>query len=32
MIDPRKAIIDERLKEVANIIAVSSGKGGVGKT
>ena len=32
MIDPRKAIIDERLKEVANIIAVSSGKGGVGKS
>lgn len=32
MIDPRKALIDKRLKEVANIIAVSGGKGGVGKS
>lgn len=32
MIDPRKAVINERLKEVASIIAVSSGKGGVGKS
>jgi len=32
MIDPRKTIINERLKEIANIIAVSSGKGGVGKS
>ncbi|MEM2889163.1 MAG: P-loop NTPase [Candidatus Bathyarchaeia archaeon] len=32
MIDPRTAIIDERLKNVRNVIAVSSGKGGVGKT
>ncbi len=32
MIDPRTAIIQERLKDVKNIIAVSSGKGGVGKS
>lgn len=32
MVDPRVSIIDERLKPVHNVIAVSSGKGGVGKS
>ena len=32
MVDPRTSIIDERLKQVNRIIAVSSGKGGVGKS
>ncbi len=32
MADPRISIIDRRLKAVSNIIAVSSGKGGVGKS
>ncbi|RLG95235.1 ATP-binding protein [Candidatus Bathyarchaeota archaeon] len=32
MSDPRLSIIDERLKDVDDIIAVSSGKGGVGKS
>lgn len=32
MLDPRLGVIDERLKPVKNIIAVSSGKGGVGKS
>jgi len=32
LVDPRTAIIDERTKGIARIIAVSSGKGGVGKS
>jgi ATP-binding protein involved in chromosome partitioning len=32
MSDPRVSVIDERLKRVKRIIAVSSGKGGVGKS
>ena len=32
MVDPRIGIIDERMKGVSNIVAVSSGKGGVGKS
>ncbi len=32
MADPRVSIIDERLKRIGRIIAVSSGKGGVGKS
>ena len=32
MIDPRLVIVDERMKNVKRIIAVSSGKGGVGKS
>ncbi|MCD6445355.1 P-loop NTPase [Candidatus Bathyarchaeota archaeon] len=32
MVDPRITIIDERIKNVKNVIAVSSGKGGVGKS
>lgn len=32
MIDPRSSIIDTRLKSIKRIIAVSSGKGGVGKS
>ena len=32
MVDPRTSVIDERLKRIGRIIAVSSGKGGVGKS
>jgi ATP-binding protein involved in chromosome partitioning len=32
MVDPRTSIINERLKSVRRVIAVSSGKGGVGKS
>ena len=32
MVDPRTSIISERLKQIQRIIAVSSGKGGVGKS
>jgi ATP-binding protein involved in chromosome partitioning len=32
MTDPRLSIVNERLKNIHNVIAVSSGKGGVGKS
>lgn len=32
MIDPRTSVIEERLSKIGRIIAVSSGKGGVGKS
>lgn len=32
MIDPRTSVIDDRLAKIKRIIAVSSGKGGVGKS
>jgi ATP-binding protein involved in chromosome partitioning len=32
MADPRIGIVDERTKGISNIVAVSSGKGGVGKS
>ena len=32
MVDPRTSVINQRLKRIGRIIAVSSGKGGVGKS
>ncbi|MFZ1039199.1 MAG: P-loop NTPase, partial [Candidatus Bathyarchaeia archaeon] len=32
MVDPRVSIIDERMRDIRKVIAVSSGKGGVGKS
>lgn len=32
MVDPRTSVIEERMKDVKKIIAISSGKGGVGKS
>jgi len=32
MVDPRTSIIEDRLRDIERIIAVSSGKGGVGKS
>jgi len=32
MVDPRISVIDDRMRKVGRIIAVSSGKGGVGKS
>jgi len=32
MVDPRTSTISDRLKGISRIIAVSSGKGGVGKS
>ncbi len=32
MVDPRTSIINKRLSRISRIIAVSSGKGGVGKS
>jgi ATP-binding protein involved in chromosome partitioning len=32
MVDPRTSIITERMKDIRNIMAVSGGKGGVGKS
>jgi ATP-binding protein involved in chromosome partitioning len=32
LVDPRTSVIDQRLKRISRIIAVSSGKGGVGKS
>jgi ATP-binding protein involved in chromosome partitioning len=32
MVDPRLSIIDERMRSIGKVIAVSSGKGGVGKS
>jgi len=32
MVDPRISIINERMKDIRKVIAVSSGKGGVGKS
>jgi ATP-binding protein involved in chromosome partitioning len=32
LVDPRTAIVNERMKRITKIIAISSGKGGVGKS
>jgi len=32
MVDPRLSIIDERMRDIRKVVAVSSGKGGVGKS
>ena len=32
MVDPRTSVINERLRRISRIVAVSSGKGGVGKS
>jgi ATP-binding protein involved in chromosome partitioning len=32
MVDPRVSVINQRLAKVKRIVAVSSGKGGVGKS
>jgi ATP-binding protein involved in chromosome partitioning len=32
MVDPRTSIVNERMKDIRNIVAVSGGKGGVGKS
>jgi ATP-binding protein involved in chromosome partitioning len=32
LVDPRTSVIDDRMKEISRILAVSSGKGGVGKS
>jgi len=32
LVDPRTAIVNERMRQITNVIAVSSGKGGVGKS
>ena len=32
MVDPRLSIVDERMRSIRKVIAVSSGKGGVGKS
>jgi len=32
LVDPRTAIVNERIKRITKIIAISSGKGGVGKS
>ena len=32
MVDPRTSVINKRLARISRIIAVSSGKGGVGKS
>ena len=32
MVDPRTSVINQRLAKIGTILAVSSGKGGVGKS